>query len=119
MRPSLFDASEPSALVSAVDWLTGTLLGSVAAGLCVIAVAIVGFLMLSGRLAIREGTRVVLGCFILLGAPYAATSVRTFADGEGGETGAEIPLEPPLPPERTPPPANYDPYAGASVRGDQ
>ena len=42
--------------------------------LCVLAVAFVGMLMLTGRLALREGLRVALGCFILLGAPAIASA---------------------------------------------
>lgn len=60
---------------AASGWITDTLLGDLAVTLCVIAVALVGFSMLTGRLAIRRGAQVVLGCFVLLGAPLIAASL--------------------------------------------
>lgn len=81
MRASPFAYSSEPALASAVDWLTGTLLGSIAAGLCVLAVAVVGFLMLQGRLPIRRGAAVILGCFVLLGAPVIAGGFAGFWQG--------------------------------------
>lgn len=68
-------------ILAALAWLQGTLLGSIAIGLCVIAVAWVGFLMLQGRLPVREGARVIVGCFILLGAPVIASGFLGFWQG--------------------------------------
>jgi type IV secretory pathway VirB2 component (pilin) len=42
--------------------------------LCVIAMAVPGMLMLTGRLPLRRGAQVILGCFLLLGS-------TTLADG--------------------------------------
>lgn len=70
---SPFPVATADPLGTATGWLTGTLLGSVAIGLCVIAVAGVGLMMLIGRLPVRLGARVILGCFILLGAPVIAS----------------------------------------------
>ncbi|MXO90891.1 TrbC/VirB2 family protein [Pontixanthobacter aquaemixtae] len=72
---SLFEPAGGNALQNAIDWITGTLLGSIAIGLCVLGVAYVGLLLLTGRLAVREGLRVVLGCFLLLGAPVIAAAM--------------------------------------------
>ncbi|WP_234035717.1 TrbC/VirB2 family protein [Erythrobacter insulae] len=58
----------------AMDWIGGLIFGSFAITLCVLAVAFVGFLMLSGRLALRDALRVILGCFVLLGAPAIASA---------------------------------------------
>jgi type IV secretory pathway VirB2 component (pilin) len=117
MRPSLFDAPQSSAISATTDWLAGLLNGPAAAALCVVAVAIVGITMLSGRLAIRDGARVLLGCFILLGAPLLASEFRGFAeDAAGTATAAPAPVAPPPPPPREPPPADHDPYAGAALR---
>ncbi|MXP45959.1 type VI secretion protein [Altererythrobacter luteolus] len=69
---SLFETDGSQPIGAAIDWITGTALGSLAIGLCVIAVAIVGLLLMTGRLAVRDALRVVLGCFILLGAPVIA-----------------------------------------------
>lgn len=120
VSPSLFDASADPALPAATDWLTGTLLGSVAIGLCIIAVAFVGLMLMTGRLAIRDGMRVALGCFVLLGAPLIAAGLRGAAD-EAAASVASAPNEPIVtsaaPPDPLPP-SNYDPYAGASLRRD-
>ena len=69
---SLFETNGARPVGAAIGWITGTALGSLAIGLCVLAVAIVGLLLMTGRLAIRDALRVVLGCFILLGAPVIA-----------------------------------------------
>ena len=55
-------------IVSALTWLQGTLLGNVATAVAVMAVAAVGFMMLTGRLNWRFGATVIIGCFVLFGA---------------------------------------------------
>jgi type IV secretion system protein VirB2 len=65
---SLSDPQGSGVIVSAVRWLEGTLLGTIATVVAVIAVASVGFLMLTGRINWRYGATVILGCFILFGA---------------------------------------------------
>lgn len=115
-RTSLFDPPATSPLAEAVEWLTGTLFGTVAVTLCVIAVAVLGLMMLTGRLPVRRGLEVVLGCFVLLGAPVIAGA---FIGGAEGEVAPLPPPPPPAPPARAElPPADYDPYAGASLRRD-
>lgn len=106
---------EPPALVAAVEWVQGTLLGSIAIGLCVIAVAWVGFLMLQGRLPVREGARVILGCFVLLGAPVIASGFLGIWQG-GVATPSQAPPAVELPAREELPPPDHDPYAGASLR---
>ena len=116
---SLADPSGSSAIVAAVRWLEGTLLGTVATSVAVIAVAWVGLLMLAGRLEVRRGLTVILGCFILFGAASIAAGVR----GAAGSGPAQAALTPPPQPIPGPPPssplpkANPDPYAGAAVPG--
>lgn len=106
------------ALPAAVDWLMGTLLGTVAVTLCVLAVAFVGLAMLGGRMPVRQGARVVVGCFLVLGAPIVAAAFG----GAWQAVAAPPPLPPvvqsPTDPRSELPPANYDPYAGASLRRD-
>jgi type IV secretory pathway VirB2 component (pilin) len=80
VAPSLFDAPAAPVLPSAAGWVTGTLFGDVAASLCVIAVAIMGILLMTGRLSVRDAARVVIGCFVLLGAPLIAAGLRSAAD---------------------------------------
>ena len=64
-------------LVSAVNWLQGTLLGTVATVVAVIAVASVGFMMLTGRINWRHGATVILGCFILFGASSIVAGIQS------------------------------------------
>lgn len=112
---SLADPAGSSVLVAAVTWLQDTLLGSVATAVAVIAVAAVGFSMLNGRLSVRQGVTVVLGCFVLFGASTIAAGIQSFIRGDGAArsyASAPPPAVPDLPP---PPPAASDPYAGASV----
>jgi type IV secretion system protein VirB2 len=66
-------------LVSAVGWLQGTLLGTVATVSAVIAVAAVGFMMLTGRINWRYGITVILGCFILFGATSIVAGIHSAA----------------------------------------
>ena len=78
--PSLFDVPATSVFAAAGQWVTGTLLGSVAVSLCVIAIGFVGLRMMTGHLAARDGLRVVVACFVLLGASTIAAGVRRAAD---------------------------------------
>ena len=64
-------------IVSALMWLQGTLLGNVATAVAVIAVAMVGFMMLTGRLNWRFGATVIVGCFVLFGASAIVSGIQT------------------------------------------
>jgi type IV secretion system protein VirB2 len=80
--PAIDSYSDPAGsgvLISAVNWLQGTLLGTVATITAVIAVAVVGFMMLTGRINWRYGTTVILGCFILFGASSIVGGIRSTA----------------------------------------
>ena len=66
-------------IVSAVHWLEGTLLGTIATVVAVIAVASVGLLMLTGRINWRYGATVILGCFILFGAASIVGGIQSTA----------------------------------------
>lgn len=68
-------------IIGAVTWLQGTLLGTVATVAAVIAVAAVGFMMLTGRINWRHGAVVILGCFILFGAASIVAGIRAAAGG--------------------------------------
>jgi len=111
---SLSDPAPESGLLVAAQWLQGTLLGSVATAVAVIAFASIGYGMLSGRINLRRGATVVIGCFVLFGAPAIAAGLRelSFATLDPGEPPAPIAVPPPPP---RPPAAPYDPYAGAAV----
>ena len=75
----LADPRGSGPIVSAAQWLQGTLLGTVATVVAVIAVACVGFLMLTGRMNWRYGAVVILGCFILFGAVSIVAGIRSTA----------------------------------------
>lgn len=80
--PALAAAGDPAGsgpIVSALGWLEGTLLGNVATAVAVIAVAMVGFLMLTGRMNWRFGATVILGCFILFGASAIVSGIQSTA----------------------------------------
>jgi type IV secretory pathway VirB2 component (pilin) len=116
---SLADPDGSSALVAAVGWLQGTLLGTVATTVAVIAVASVGFLMLSGRVSFRYGVTVIAGCFVLFGASSIVAGITGMAgsgEAEVAQTyGAPSPMPTPMPSVAVGPAAPYDPYAGASL----
>lgn len=74
------DPAGSSPLIAALEWIQGTLLGNLATTAAVIAVAIVGFLMLTGRVEWRRGLTVVVGCFIIFGATAIVAGIRTLAE---------------------------------------
>ncbi|MBY8826575.1 TrbC/VirB2 family protein [Hephaestia mangrovi] len=109
----LADPTGASPLIAAANWVQGALLGTIATVIAILCVAAVGLLMLSGRIDLRRGVTVVLGCFLLFGAAGVVQDMHrdvTLAPAPY----ANVPPPPPAPPL----PANaasYDPYAGASV----
>lgn len=68
-------------IIAAMNWLQGSLLGNVATTAAVIAVAAVGFMMLTGRLNWRYGVTVVVGCFVLFGATSIVAGIQAAAGG--------------------------------------
>jgi type IV secretion system protein VirB2 len=68
-------------IVAALAWLQGTLLGNVATAVAVMAVAAVGFMMLTGRLNWRFGATVIIGTFILFGAGAIVSGIQSAAAG--------------------------------------
>ncbi len=75
------DPQGSGALLGAVNWLQGTLLGNVATAVAVVAVAAVGFMMLTGRMNWRYGATVVVGLFILFGASSIVAGIRSATGG--------------------------------------
>lgn len=75
------DPSGSNVISGALGWVQGTLLGTVATVAAVIAVAAVGFMMLTGRVDWRRGMTVVLGCFIVFGAGAIVAGLRQAAGG--------------------------------------
>ena len=78
-QDAMADPQGSGVIVAAVRWVEGTLLGTVATVVAVIAVATVGFLMLTGRNNWRYGLTVILGCFILFGAASIVAGIQSTA----------------------------------------
>ena len=78
-QDTLADPAGSGVIVSAVRWLQGTLLGTIATVVAVIAVASVGLLMLTGRINWRYGATVIVGCFILFGAASIVAGIQSTA----------------------------------------
>lgn len=114
---SLLDPLQDSAILAAIRWLEGVLLGSLATTIGVIAIAAIGLLMLGGYVPVRRGASAVLGCFILFGAPGIVAGLRSAIPESFPRAMAEESLpqvqQPAMP--RPPSPQGYDPYAGAAV----
>lgn len=66
-------------IIAALSWIQGTLLGNVATMAAVMAVAAVGYMMLTGRINWRFAMTVILGCFILFGAGAIVAGIRSVA----------------------------------------
>jgi type IV secretion system protein VirB2 len=116
-QASLADPPPASAIASATDWISGTLFGPLATAIAIIAVAWLGLMMLSGRLDMRRGLSVILGCFLLFGAMAVANGLRSSAMDEGATPIASAPPPPvfPVPTTNTGNANAFDPYAGAAV----
>ena len=75
------DPAGSGPIVSALSWIQGTLLGNVATAVAVMAVAAVGFMMLTGRMNWRFGATVIVGCFVLFGAGAIVSGIQGAAVG--------------------------------------
>ncbi|GMM92475.1 TrbC/VirB2 family protein [Qipengyuania sp. MTN3-11] len=76
---AMAQAADPAGsgpIVAALGWLQGTLLGNVATAVAVMAVAAIGFMMLTGRLNWRFGATVIIGVFILFGAASIVAGIQ-------------------------------------------
>jgi hypothetical protein len=96
-----------------MNWIQGVALGPIATTIGIIAVAAIGFALLTGRIDLRRGVAVVLGCFMIFGARGIAEALAVLAAGSG-----TVPRRVEAPPPLTvlvAPSQPYDPYAGASV----
>lgn len=114
--PALTDPSGDTPLLNAALWVQHLMLGTVATAIAVLAIAAVGAWALTGRVALRRAATVVLGCFVLFGAPVIAQAFFDLATANAEPGAAALP--PPVvqtSPRRSPSQVPYDPYAGASV----
>lgn len=102
--------------MAAGEWLEELLRGRLVTTLAILAVAFVGYQMISGRMSLKAALRVALGCFILFGSSAIAQGLIGVAR-DGGVPAPPTPaaeLVVPVPSPRTPPvSANpFDPYSG-------
>tara|TARA_A100001391_G_scaffold1033_3_gene1425 strand:+ start:19226 stop:19516 length:291 start_codon:yes stop_codon:yes gene_type:complete len=77
--PSAAFAQDPagsSPINNAFSWMQQTMLGTVATTVAVMAVAAVGFMMLTGRMNWRFGATVVIGVFIIFGAGSIVAGIQ-------------------------------------------
>lgn len=113
---SLLEPSTSGPIARSVGWIESVATGSLASIVAVIAVAIVGMMMLSGRLEVRRGITVVAGCFLVFGANLIARGILGAVDrGVASQTATTTSAISPLADTPKPTPQPYDPYAGASV----
>lgn len=77
----MVDPAGSGPIIGALNWLQGTLLGTVATTVAVIAVAAVGFMMLTGRMNWRFGATVIIGLFIVFGAVSIVAGIQSVAGG--------------------------------------
>ena len=75
------DPAGSSPLLAALEWIQGTLLGNLATTAAVIAVAVFGYMMLTGRIDWRRGITVIIGIFVIFGAVAIVSGIRTLAGG--------------------------------------
>ena len=119
VKTSLFDANELPALETSSSLIQATFFGEVAVARCVLAVALFGFALLSGRVSIFRSWMTVAGCFMLIGAPGIAASLIGLRSFEPPQQRIILPPGSASLGERAlPPPVENDPYAGAALRKD-
>ena len=107
--------TDASAITAATGWIEAVLTGPVATALATLAIAGVGFGLLAGRIAVRRAVQVVLGCFILFGAPVLVQELTAALRGNSvavPDMANGPPVSPPPAPRQPP---GGDPYAGAAV----
>jgi type IV secretory pathway VirB2 component (pilin) len=109
-------AAGDGSLVAASRWLTDLLAGQIATTIAVLAVAFVGFRMLTGRFSVKAALRVVLGCFVLFGSSVLVQGLMLAARDAGTPMvpAAAAPYQTPPRPTPAAPPSSanpFDPYS--------
>ena len=75
------DPAGSGPILTALHWIEGTLLGNLATTAAVIAIAVVGLMMLTGRMDWRRGFVVIIGAFIVFGATAIVAGMRSMVTG--------------------------------------
>jgi type IV secretory pathway VirB2 component (pilin) len=102
-----------SAIQTAMDWITSAMAGSAATAIAVIAIALVGFAMLNGRVSPRRAMSVLLGCFLVFGARDLTVGFISAVWADSAQR--EMVIAPPPPPAPVKKPKPYNPYSKASM----
>lgn len=111
----LTDIAGQDVLIGALTWVVDLLTSDLAASAAVLGVAVVGLLLITGRLPIKHGLAVLLGCFVVFSASSIADGIVKSALSDGGSKPlVDLPAAAVYRPTM-PKPVPYDPYAGASV----
>lgn len=79
MLPGAAFAQDPAGsgpINGAFAWMRDTMLGTVATTVAVMAVAAVGFMMLTGRVNWRFGATVIIGVFVIFGAASIVAGIQ-------------------------------------------
>lgn len=112
----LTGSASNGALEAGMQWVQNLLLGQIGTIIAIIAVGILGLRMLNGSYPLRDGIRIVLGCFILLGSAAIARGLSDIAPGAGNAPAAASPYPPPVSVIAAKSEASsnpFDPYANA------
>ena len=106
-----------NAIAAALSWIVGTLTGGLATSVAILAIAGFGLLLLSGRLPKRRGAQLILGCFVIFGAPTIAAGLLNALLHQPSELPppASVPVAAAGPPATAMSTEPYDPYAGAAL----
>lgn len=113
---SLFTPDVQPVTAGAVEWVEATLFGPFGVGICVLAVAFVGYRMLLGLLPVAMAFRTVVGTAILLGAPMLASAFMS--SNEPGPISVPVTDSPAHQSDHNALAPAPDPNAGASLRRD-
>lgn len=116
-QPNLTDPPPTGVFSAAASWISAVLFGPLATTIAIIAIAWIGFAMLSGRIDIRRGLAVVFGCFLLFGAQGVAEGLRESAQESHQVQAGKTPPPPAYAnaSDQSKKPNGYDPYAGAAI----
>lgn len=104
---------------TATSWALAFATGTLTTSLAIIAIAAIGFQMMTGHLEVMRAGRTLIGLFVVLGSATIARSLLVISSESWREAPRQIAA--PLSTRSTPVavPATqaivYDPYAGASV----
>lgn len=106
------DGGTEGAMASALQWMVGVLYGPFGTTIAVLAIALLGALMLQGRMPVKRGVQMVLGLFLFFGG---ASLAEVFVGQAPGPSVATLPPNEEMPLLATENRDVFDPYAGAAT----